>query len=129
MMKTGLSSMANTAVQIAVDAYLHDPHAFAQELALRGHSLPCWEGFEVGDWIICRTLTYHYVGKIKAISGMFLTLEEACWINSSGAWERALASGELTSIETYPPGFEEPRLNIMNIVECNPWPPGKRVGW
>jgi hypothetical protein len=58
--------------------------------------------FTVGDAIFVRTVTYHYTGKLVAVTDADIVLDEAAWIAEDGRFSQALATGELNEIEPYP---------------------------
>lgn len=55
--------------------------------------------FEIGEAYLIRTVTYHVLGRVKAIKGDFLVLDEASWIADSGRFSDAIAKGTLNEIE------------------------------
>jgi hypothetical protein len=72
--------------------------------------------FEGKNWFI-RTVTYHWVGKVKKVSGKFFILENASWIADSGRFMQAIKDGELNEVE--PVGIAI--VNIETIVDICPW--------
>lgn len=55
--------------------------------------------FEIGKAYFIRTVTYHVVGKVEEIKGVFLVLSEASWVADSGRFSKAIAEGELSEVE------------------------------
>ena len=47
--------------------------------------------FVVGKNYFIRTFTYHSLGKLKAITGQFLVLEDAGWVADSGRFNEFLS--------------------------------------
>ena len=61
-----------TDLQVAVDLFLEQPEAFKKALQTRGVSdretgLGMLPFFKIGDNVIVRSVTFHYVGKIAYI--------------------------------------------------------------
>jgi hypothetical protein len=73
--------------------------------------------FEVGDAYFIRTVTYHVLGRVKAIKGNFLVLEEASWIADSGRFGNAIEKGELSEIEYVGKAI----VAINAISDAYPW--------
>jgi hypothetical protein len=74
--------------------------------------------YHVGDAVFIRTVTYHYTGKIVAITPGEIVLAEAAWIADSGRFHVALATGTLSEVEPYPAGVV---LSRGAIVDVSPW--------
>ena len=74
--------------------------------------------FKIGETYFIRTVTYHATGRVKAIVGDFLVLEEAAWIADSGRFDGAINKGELDEIE---PIEVEMYLNIQSITDAFLW--------
>jgi hypothetical protein len=73
--------------------------------------------FEIGKAYFIRTVTYHLTGRVKAVVGSFLVLEEAAWIADSGRFMSAIKDGKLNEVE--PVG--EALINIGSITDAFPW--------
>jgi len=73
--------------------------------------------FEKGKSYFIRCVTYHTVGKVKAIVGDFLVLEHASWIADSGRFMQAIKDGKLSEVE--PTG--DCIINLQSIVDAFPW--------
>jgi hypothetical protein len=74
--------------------------------------------FIIGEPIFIRTITYHLTGKIIAIKGKFLVLDEAAWIADDGRFTQAINDGILNEVEP----VEGPvRVNIDSIVDAYHW--------
>lgn len=101
-----------------IDALKHalmligEPIASAEQAPLVGGF------FEIGKCYFIRTVTLYQVGRVVAISGQFLKLEDASWIADTGRFSAALKSGEFSEIE--PVG--ESYINISSIIDSFPWP-------
>ena len=74
--------------------------------------------FKVGSAYFFRTVTYHITGRVKAIVGKFLVLEEAAWIADSGRFSEAINKGTLNEVE--PVGVDM-YLNVDSITDAFPW--------
>lgn len=72
----------------------------------------------VGQNVFVRTLTYHYTGKVRAVSDQWLSLTDAAWVADSGRFANALSTGELNEVEPYP---NLVLLALSNIVDLSPW--------
>lgn len=55
--------------------------------------------FLIGAAYYIRTVTYHLVGRVKAIVGGFLVLEDAAWVADSGRFTQAITDGKLNEVE------------------------------
>lgn len=73
--------------------------------------------FEIGEAYFIRTVTYHFIGKIKEIKGKFLLLSDACWVADSGRFHEALEKGTLSEVEYMETAF----VNMDTIVDASPW--------
>jgi hypothetical protein len=80
--------------------------------------LPATHPYMVGDAVFIRTVTYHYTGRIVAITPGEIVLAEAAWIADSGRFSVALATGTLSEIEPYPAGVV---ISRGAIVDVSPW--------
>lgn len=70
--------------------------------------------FDVGKSYLIRTVTMYYTGRVVAITGKFIQLEEAAWIADAGRWEKATKEGSFDEVE--PIGFD-PWINTDSIVD------------
>ena len=57
--------------------------------------------FETGENYFVRTVTYHHVGRLVAVTDSDLVLEDASWVADSGRFGEAIASGQLSEIERF----------------------------
>jgi hypothetical protein len=74
--------------------------------------------FKIGGAYFIRTVTYFATGRVKAIVGSFLVLEEAAWIADTGRFSNALASGVLDEVE---PVEVDMFVNINSITDAFEW--------
>lgn len=74
--------------------------------------------FKVGSAYFIRTVTYFATGRVKAIVGQFLVLEEAAWIADTGRFSDAMAKGVMSEVE---PVKTDMFLNISSITDAFPW--------
>ena len=51
---------------------------------------------------VIRTVTYHVVGRLKAVYAAELVLADAAWVADSGRWNEALRTGKLSEVEPFP---------------------------
>ena len=70
--------------------------------------------FSIGDKIFIRTVTYAHTGRVKAITGDFVVLEEAAWIADTGRFAPALANTEFDEIE---PFTNDVYVNMKSLVD------------
>lgn len=73
---------------------------------------------EVGKAYIIRTVTFHYTGKLKAISDGWLVLSNAAWVADSGRWANALKDGTLGEVEPY---VSDVVINRSAVVDVTSW--------
>lgn len=74
--------------------------------------------FKVGEKYLIRTVTYFLTGKVKAITGNFLELEDAAWIADTGRFTQAINDGELDEVEPVDvPAF----VNMAAITDAFLW--------
>jgi hypothetical protein len=71
----------------------------------------------VGASVIIRTVTYHYTGRIVALTPAEIVLDEAAWIADSGRWSEALAKGTLSEVEPYPGVVSVARAAVVDVSE------------
>lgn len=72
---------------------------------------------EIGKAYLIRTVTLYQVGRVVAVSGQFVKLEEASWIADTGRFATALKSGEFSEVE--PVG--ESYINLGSIIDAFPF--------
>jgi len=56
----------------------------------------------VGRNVFVRTVTHHHTGRLAAVDGQFLTLDDAAWIADDGRFHEALRDGKLNEVEPFP---------------------------
>jgi hypothetical protein len=74
--------------------------------------------FKVGDAYFFRTVTYHATGRVKAVVGDFLVLDDAAWVADSGRFRDAIMKGILSEVE---PVEVDMYLNINSITDAFEW--------
>jgi hypothetical protein len=55
--------------------------------------------FEVDQTWLIRTVTFAVTGRVKAIKGKFLVLNEAAWIADTGRFGECIEMGSLSEVE------------------------------
>jgi hypothetical protein len=74
--------------------------------------------FKVGNAYFIRTVTYFATGKVKAVVGNFLVLEDAAWIADTGRFSTAMTKGILDEIE---PVDVDMYINLNSIADAFDW--------
>lgn len=74
---------------------------------------------KVGEAYLFRTVTHIEVGRVKSVSGAFITLEEASWIADTGRYHDCLVKGVFNEIEPYP---LTTTINSASLINFAPWP-------
>ena len=74
--------------------------------------------FKVGDNYFIRTVTYFATGKVQAIVGNFLVLDEAAWIADTGRFNEAINKGILSEVE---PVEVKMFVNLNSITDAFEW--------
>jgi len=91
----------------------------AKKLAkLFGGTAPNSHSLDVGAKYFIRTVTYHHVGMLDAITDTDLVLSSASWVASSGRWNEALRTGKLDEVEPHVNGVI---ISRAAIVDCVLW--------
>ncbi len=72
--------------------------------------------FELGKSYFIRTVTLYQVGRVVAVSGQFVKLEDASWIADTGRFSAALKSGEFSEIEPVGTSY----INLSSIIDAFP---------
>ncbi len=75
--------------------------------------------FEIGKSYLIRTVTHIDVGRVTAIIGDFVELEDASWIADTGRYHDCLKTGVFNEVEPYPAGTA---VNCTAIIDRAPWP-------
>jgi len=76
------------------------------------HSIP------VGEKVFIRTVTMHYVGRVRHVTDYDIVLDDASWVADSGRFGEALANGTLNEVEPYPGHCIVARGGVLDI---SPW--------
>ena len=76
------------------------------------HSIP------VGENVFIRTVTFHYTGRVVAVTDSDILLEDAAWIADDGRFYNALKDGDLKEVEPFPYQCIVARGAILDI---SPW--------
>ncbi len=74
----------------------------------------------IGENVFIRAVTYHYTGRVVAVTAGEIVLVDASWIASSGRWAGALKSGDLSEVEPFVDG-DKVIIGRGAIVDCSPW--------
>lgn len=82
--------------------------------------------FEEGHCYLICTQTLYYLGRVKAVTGGFLVLEDASWIHWTGRLSTLLSRYKLTN---FPSGHQKPRserigeviVALAGIISAYPW--------
>ena len=76
--------------------------------------------FEVGKKYLIRTVTMVDVGRVTAIVGKFIVMEDASWIADTGRFHECLQKSDVFN-EIEP--FKHPLyVNTDSIIDATPWP-------
>lgn len=75
--------------------------------------------FEIGKAYLFRTVTHIEVGRVKAIKGQFVELEDASWIADTGRYHDCLSEGVFNEVEPYP---LYTGINTQSLINYAPWP-------
>ena len=74
--------------------------------------------FEIGGKYFFRTVTYFATGRVVAINGDFLELEDGAWIADTGRFRDAIMNGVLSEVEP----VEVPMyINTNTITDAFVW--------
>ena len=71
----------------------------------------------VGKSLFIRTVTYHWVGKVKAVNGSIIELESASVVFDSGSLVKAMADGTLSTKERVGKAW----VMVHAITDMFPW--------
>jgi hypothetical protein len=74
----------------------------------------------VGDKVLIRTVTFHYLGKIEKVTDCDIVLSQASWVADGGYFSLTLGEGikHLKEVEPMPHGAT---INRAAIVDFSPW--------
>lgn len=87
--------------------------ALENKTEISGSELP----FEIGKSYFIRTVTYHLLGRVVAIKGGFLILEDGAWIADSGRFNEMIKTGEANEVEP----VEDIIINLNSITDAFEW--------
>jgi hypothetical protein len=74
----------------------------------------------VGKQLFIRTVTYHLIGRVRAVKGSFVELEDASWVADSGRFGALLKDGQWgSSAEVERVG--EAWVNLDSVTDMFPW--------
>jgi len=73
--------------------------------------------FEIGKAYFWRTVTYHLTGRVVAIDGDWLTLDDAAWIADSGRYAQTVENGTVSEVEPIGRAF----LNVSCATDSFEW--------
>ena len=75
--------------------------------------------FKVGESYLFRTVTHIEVGRVRAVIGQYVELEEASWIADTGRYHDCLKKGVFNEVEPYP---LYTGINSQSLINYAPWP-------
>lgn len=73
---------------------------------------------QIGRKYFFRTPSFHFVGRVSAITDSDIVLTEAAWIADSGRFNVALRTGDVAEFESYP---AECIINRDHVCDASPW--------
>jgi hypothetical protein len=74
--------------------------------------------FRVGAAYLIRTVTMTWTGRVHAIVGQFLVLNEAAWVADTGRYHLATCTENLSEVE---PAGDGVIVGLGAIVDGRPW--------
>lgn len=75
--------------------------------------------FKVGESYLFRTVTHIEVGRVRAVIGQYVELEQASWIADTGRYHDCLKQGVFNEVEPYP---LYTGINSQSLINYAPWP-------
>lgn len=75
--------------------------------------------FQPGDKIMVQSITFFWVGELKAVVNGYVILDKASWIADTGAVDQCMNKGTLAEKATLP--NHSPRISLQSIVAVLPW--------
>ena len=57
---------------------------------------------EIGKAYYIRTVTFHHIGRLIAVTDTDFLLDDASWVADSGRFAQALKTGSLEDVEPFP---------------------------
>ncbi len=76
------------------------------------------EPLSVGNTVLIRAITYHYLGRIAAIDDKRVLLVDASWLADSGRFGASLETGSVSEVEPYP---DPVSVSLGAIVDVTLW--------
>lgn len=73
----------------------------------------------IGEKVFIRTVTFHYLGKVKSRVGNFIHLEKASWVADSGRFADFLKDGVNDTCEIEP--MKTVFVNLETVVDLSLW--------
>lgn len=71
-----------------------------------------------GEMVMVRTVTLYYIGRVKALDGMGVLLEDAAWVADQGTMNDCLRTGQVKEFDT----FEDPiYVALAPVVDIVRW--------
>lgn len=116
--------MISDQMRVAIDAYLQDPKSFWVAISelKEDASVEAFGEAKIGDKIIVRAVTFHYIGTLSRVNGAFITLREVQWVNTTGPWQEFLdAKDQVGDLESYRHD-DWVMIQIASIVDMSPAP-------
>lgn len=90
-----------------------------KEIQAMGFNAESSSPFEIGKAYLFRTVTHIEVGRVKAIKGQFVELDNASWIADTGRYHDCLVKGVFNEVEPYP---LYTGVNTHSLINYAPWP-------
>ena len=75
--------------------------------------------WEIGKAYLIRTVTNYWTGRLVAVHGGALVIEDAAWVADTGRFQQAVQSGTLSEVEPVPRAVIVGRGSILDATE---WP-------
>lgn len=73
--------------------------------------------FRVGEKVFVRTVTYHQVGRVKAVAAGFVELEDASWVAVSSRFGQTIKAGKIDELEHVGAAY----VSLGAVVDVFPW--------
>lgn len=71
----------------------------------------------IGQKVLIRTVTYHWVGHVDTIDDGLITLSDASWVADSGRFGAAIEKGTLSEVER----VGDAMIAVQSVVDIVPW--------
>lgn len=72
----------------------------------------------IGQPVFVRTVTHHHTGRLTAVAGGFIVLDEAAWIADDGRFHNALKDGTLNEVE---PFVDPVVISASAMIDVTAW--------